>query len=62
MNSLFMLTFSHVLSQVAFFKTTERLELKNPRDFEYLAGVHCFEVLAFCFRCAMKIPVQSRQL
>ncbi|KAF5756405.1 hypothetical protein HanXRQr2_Chr17g0814251 [Helianthus annuus] len=25
-----------------------------------LSGVHCLEVLAFCFRCAMKIPVQSR--
>ncbi|KAJ0481814.1 hypothetical protein HanIR_Chr13g0646931 [Helianthus annuus] len=29
-------------------------------EFEYLEGVQFLEVLAFCFRCAMKIPVQSR--
>ncbi|KAJ0840175.1 hypothetical protein HanPSC8_Chr14g0615531 [Helianthus annuus] len=27
---------------------------------QVLSGVHFLEVLANCFRCAMKIPVQSR--
>ncbi|KAJ0614722.1 hypothetical protein HanIR_Chr02g0065591 [Helianthus annuus] len=32
----------------------------EPMGIRVLSGVHCLEVLAFCFCCAMKIPVQSR--
>ena len=32
----------------------------EPMGIRVLSGVHCLEVLSFCFRCAMKIPVQSR--
>ncbi|KAJ0939049.1 hypothetical protein HanRHA438_Chr02g0056691 [Helianthus annuus] len=60
MNSLnFMLTFSHVLSQVAFLKLRNGWN-RRTHGIRVLSGVHCLEVLAFCFRCAMKIPVQSR--
>ncbi|KAJ0878967.1 hypothetical protein HanRHA438_Chr10g0445991 [Helianthus annuus] len=34
----------------------------EPMGFRVLSGVHFLEVLAICFRCAMKIPVQSCQL
>ncbi|KAJ0575984.1 hypothetical protein HanPSC8_Chr05g0195671 [Helianthus annuus] len=32
----------------------------EPMGIQVLSGVHFLEVLANCFRCAMKIPVQSR--
>ncbi|KAM0016269.1 hypothetical protein Hdeb2414_s0030g00708821 [Helianthus debilis subsp. tardiflorus] len=37
--------------------------IEEPTGFRVISGRSFFlEVLAFCFRCAMKIPVQSRQL
>ncbi|KAF5801975.1 hypothetical protein HanXRQr2_Chr06g0254331 [Helianthus annuus] len=32
----------------------------EPMGIQVLSGVHFLEVSANCFRCAMKIPVQSR--
>ncbi|KAJ0920146.1 hypothetical protein HanRHA438_Chr05g0238111 [Helianthus annuus] len=42
------------------FQTT--VGIGEPMGIRVLSDVHFLEVLAFCFRCAMKIPVQSRQL
>ncbi|KAJ0501240.1 hypothetical protein HanHA300_Chr11g0398531 [Helianthus annuus] len=48
MNSLnFLLTFSHVLSQVTFFQNYGTVGIGEPTGFRVLSGVHFLEVLAY---------------
>ncbi|MFS7946739.1 hypothetical protein Hanom_Chr06g00539871 [Helianthus anomalus] len=58
----FMLIFRMFLSQVTF-KVMARLEKRRTMRIRVLSGHSFSRSLSFtCFRCAMKIPVQSRQL
>ncbi|KAM0026761.1 hypothetical protein Hdeb2414_s0020g00561881 [Helianthus debilis subsp. tardiflorus] len=46
-----------------YFSNNGTVGIGEPLEIRVLSGVQFLEVLDYiCFRCAMKIPVQSRQL